>query len=166
MSEPVVLTSAGPAQTQQFGARLAGLLHGGDIVLLDGELGAGKTTLIQGVGRALGVDDVVTSPTFTLVRDYPTTAGFHLLHVDVYRLERLQEVLDLALPEQVEEGACALIEWGERAAAALAPDYLSVRLDYGQADSERVLTVHAVGPRWGARFDEVAAALQGHEVTR
>jgi len=166
MSERLVLTSSGPSQTQEFGARLAGRLRGGDIVLLDGDLGAGKTTFIQGVGRALGVDDVVTSPTFTLVRDYPTAAGFHLLHADVYRLERLQEVLDLALPEQVEEGACALIEWGERAAAALAPDYLSVRLDYGQADTERVLTLDAVGPRWAGRFDGVAAALEGRQVTR
>jgi tRNA threonylcarbamoyladenosine biosynthesis protein TsaE len=166
MSAPLVLSSSGPGRTQEFGSRLATLLRGGDIVLLDGDLGAGKTTFIQGVGRALGIDDVVTSPTFTLVRDYPTTAGFHLLHVDVYRLERLQEVLDLALPEQVEEGACAFIEWGERAAAALAPDFLSIRLDYGQADDERVLTLEPVGPRWTARFDDVAAALEARQVSR
>ena len=155
----VVVRSSGPAGTQAVAAVLAERLRAGDAVLLGGDLGAGKTTFTQGLARGLGVADVVTSPTFTLVRDYPTTAGFRLLHADVYRLEQLQEILDLGLPEQLEEGACAVIEWGERAALALAPDYLSVVLAYGEGDRERSLTLRPVGANWTARFAGLAEAL-------
>ncbi len=103
--------------------------------------------------------DVVTSPTFTLVRSYPTGAGFELLHADVYRLEQLQEVIDLALPEQLEAGACAVIEWGERAAPALGPDHLDVRLAYGADADERSIGVEPVGAGWAARAAELEAAL-------
>jgi tRNA threonylcarbamoyladenosine biosynthesis protein TsaE len=159
VSENLRVVSSGPSDTQELAARLAGQLRPGDVVLLGWELGAGKTTFTQGVARALGVTEVVTSPTFTLVREYPTPSGFRLLHADVYRLEQLQEILDLALPEHVEDGACALIEWGERAAPALAPDYLAVRLDYGEADTDRVLTLRPEGEAWTARFPGVVAAI-------
>jgi tRNA threonylcarbamoyladenosine biosynthesis protein TsaE len=161
----LTVASAGPGRTQALGAALAGVLRSGDVVLLGGGLGAGKTTFTQGVARTLGVTDVVTSPTFTLVRDYPTSAGFHLLHADVYRLEHLQEVVDLALPEQLEDGACALIEWGELAAPALGPDYLSVSLDYGALDQDRLVVFRPVGAAWAARFPALAAALSATGAT-
>jgi tRNA threonylcarbamoyladenosine biosynthesis protein TsaE len=166
MSDPTLqrdhlgLVSSGPDVTRALGAALAAVLEAGDVVLLGGDLGAGKTTFTQGVAWALGVRDTVTSPTFTLVRDYPTGAGFRLLHADVYRLEQLQEVLDLALPEQLEDGAIALIEWGEKAAPALGPDALSVRLDHGDADDERRLTFRTLGDGWGRRFPWLVARLR------
>lgn len=155
----IVVASASVADTQAQAARLAPLLRAGDTVLLSGELGAGKTTFTQGVARALGVCDVVTSPTFTLIRHYPTSAGLELLHADVYRLEQLAEVIDLGLPELLEEQAFAVIEWGDRAVQALLPDHLDVSIAFGDDLATRVLTYQPVGTSWEDRAGELRAAL-------
>jgi tRNA threonylcarbamoyladenosine biosynthesis protein TsaE len=126
----VVVRTVTPDETKRVGAVLARLLRPGDTVLLGGELGAGKTTFTQGLAAALGVGEPVTSPTFVLVHSYKTAAGWELLHADVWRLEHLQEVIDLALPELLEDGAAAIIEWGELAAPVLAPDWLHVAITY------------------------------------
>jgi tRNA threonylcarbamoyladenosine biosynthesis protein TsaE len=159
MSAPFVLSCADAAATQSAGAMVASSLRPGDVILLDGDLGAGKTTFTQGLARALGVQEAVTSPTFTLVRIYPTAAGFDLCHVDVYRLERLSEVVDLALPELLEDGAVAVIEWGKRGAAALPPDYLQIDIALTDSEGERLLAFNAVGPSWPARLGRLQAAL-------
>jgi tRNA threonylcarbamoyladenosine biosynthesis protein TsaE len=138
----------------------------GDIVLLIGELGAGKTAFAQGFAAALGVAGPVTSPTFTLVRQYTCADGGPvdtLLHADVYRTESLPEVVDLALTELVEERAIALVEWGDMAAPALGDDVLEVTLARpegdGTGDDElRTITLNGRG-RWADRADEVAGAL-------
>ncbi|MGH9076396.1 MAG: tRNA (adenosine(37)-N6)-threonylcarbamoyltransferase complex ATPase subunit type 1 TsaE [Acidimicrobiales bacterium] len=148
---------AGPQETQEVAARLAGLLSAGDVVLLGGELGAGKTTFTKGLAAALGVAEVVTSPTFTLLRSYPAAGGLTLLHADVYRLGQLREVLDLALTEQLDEGAVAVVEWGERAAPALGPDYLSITFGHGAGETDRTLLVRAVGQAWAGRAAALAA---------
>ena len=119
MTPLLEITCENPAATQAVAAALARSLLPGDVLLLDGDLGAGKTTFIQGLARAMGVDDVVTSPTFALVRSYPTTFGIELIHADVYRLDELSDIVALGLPEMIEEGAVAAIEWGQRAAPAL-----------------------------------------------
>ena len=121
----VVVRTATPDDTKHVGAALARFLRPGDTVLLGGELGAGKTTLTQGLAAALGVGEPVTSPTFVLVHSYKTAAGWELLHADVWRLEHLQEVIDLALPELLEDGAAAVIEWGDIAAARPGPGLAS-----------------------------------------
>jgi len=150
---------------KRVGAALAELLRPGDTVLLGGELGAGKTTFTQGLAAALGVAGPVTSPTFVLLHSYPTSAGWDLLHADVWRLEQLQEVIDLAIPELLEEGAVAVVEWGELAAPALAPDYLHLAIDFdpgadeGGAGGARRLVFSAVGPSWLERIAELATAL-------
>ncbi len=154
-----MVACADVAATQAAGAMVADALQPGDVVLLDGDLGAGKTTFTQGLARALGVSEPVTSPTFTLMQIYPTNAGFDLCHVDVYRLERLSEVIELALPEMLDDGAAAVIEWGERAAAALTPDFLQVDLALSDVEGERLLTFAAVGSRWEARLDRLHDAL-------
>ncbi|TML43088.1 MAG: tRNA (adenosine(37)-N6)-threonylcarbamoyltransferase complex ATPase subunit type 1 TsaE [Actinobacteria bacterium] len=136
---------------------MAGLARAGDVVLLAGELGAGKTVFAQGFGRALGIEEPITSPSFTLVRIYP--GRVRLVHADVYRLDHLQEVVDLALPELVDEGAVAVVEWGDVAAPALPADYLEVRLEWSEAEDERRVSVGAVGPAWSARQGALAAAL-------
>ncbi len=159
MSTRFAVACADVAATQAAGAMVGDALQPGDVVLLDGDLGAGKTTFTQGLARALGVSEPVTSPTFTLMQIYPTSAGFDLCHVDVYRLERLSEVIELALPEMLDDGAAAIIEWGERAAAALAPDFLRVDLAMTDVEGERLLTFGAVGPQWEARLGRLHDAL-------
>ena len=141
----VTVYAATADEMKRVGAGLARFLRPGDTVLLGGELGAGKTTLTQGLVAALGVCEPVTSPTFVLVHSYKTAAGWDLLHADVWRLEHLQEVIDLALPELLEDGAAAVIEWGELAAPALAPDWLRVSITYetGASDVPVASTVGA-----------------------
>src|SRR5436190_22308416 len=141
--------------TRELASSIAPLVKGGDTLLLAGDLGAGKTAFTQGLARALGVTQQVTSPTFVLMHTYDG-AKFPLLHVDVYRVGRLQEVVDLGLEELIDDGAAAVIEWGDKAAPALPPDYLEVRIEFGGGDDARVFTVRPVGGRWSAR----AAALE------
>ena len=130
-------------QTQQAGEAFSRVLRAGDVVLLDGPLGAGKTTFVQGVAKGLGVKERVTSPTFTLVRehaclDHLTIKKMH--HADVYRIGHLDEVYDLALGELVEENGVALVEWGELAAPAFGPNVM--RIDFVVSDDEsRTLSV-------------------------
>jgi tRNA threonylcarbamoyladenosine biosynthesis protein TsaE len=140
-------------QTQAAAEALAPLLRAGDVILLDGDLGAGKTTFTQGLARALGVTAPVTSPTFTLVHTYPTSAGFDLLHVDVYRLENESEIVDLALPELVDDNAVAVVEWGKRATSSLPPPSLEIQLVLTDTDGERVITFNATRPDWEPRLE-------------
>ena len=151
------LRSSGAEDTRAIGAALAGLSRPRDLLLLAGELGAGKTVLVQGFGAALGVRGPVTSPTFTLVRTYP--GKIPLIHADVYRLENLQEVIDLALPELLDEGAVAVVEWGDVAAATFPPDYLAVKIEFADGDEERWLHLRGVGPSWAGRAPALRSAL-------
>jgi tRNA threonylcarbamoyladenosine biosynthesis protein TsaE len=144
-------------ETRALGAALAELSRPGDLVVLAGDLGAGKTAFAQGFARGLGVDELVTSPTFTLARSYRGRITLH--HLDVYRVEDLAEVLDLDLPELLDDEAVVLIEWGDAIAAALPADYLEIRLRLGDADDDRLLELRAIGPSWTARGRAVAAAL-------
>lgn len=151
------------AHTHAIAAALAGLARAGDIVVLAGEMGAGKTAFAQGFGRALGVIEPITSPTFTLVHSYPTQgrSGRQLTvhHADLYRLTTLHEVDDLGLAELVDGDGVLLVEWGDVAASALG-EHLLVRLDH-VADDEgaRDVVISAVGPTWAARWARVEAAL-------
>ena len=181
-SGPISAIAAGPDDMKALGAVLGGLLRSGDTVLLGGELGAGKTTFVQGLAAALGVEEAVTSPTFVLVHSYKTAAGWDFLHADVWRLEQLQEVIDLALPEQVEDGGAAIVEWGEMAAPALAPDCLHVAIGFADdkpgpgtsgapgtrpatrrapttRPGRRRVAFRAMGPSWEQRMAMLEAAL-------
>jgi tRNA threonylcarbamoyladenosine biosynthesis protein TsaE len=156
----------GPAETQAVASAVARTLLPGDVLLLDGDLGAGKTTFTQGLARAMGVAETVTSPTFSLMRSYPTAFGVELLHVDVYRLDTLADIVALGLPEILEDGAVAVIEWGEKAAAALGPEHLGVRLALTDADGERRLALTPSGSRWQARWEDLAATVAGVSAAR
>lgn len=148
MATPARRTLHTRRDTRQLGAAIARSLEAGDLVVLSGDLGAGKTFLVRAIARALGVEGRVTSPTFTLVHEYATARGA-LLHVDLYRLRgtaRLDaEVARLGLRERRGEGAILLVEWGEDATAALGGDpALTVSLVM-TGERERVATLS--GPR-------------------
>jgi tRNA threonylcarbamoyladenosine biosynthesis protein TsaE len=151
--------AASAAETQAAGESFASLLHAGDIVLLSGPLGAGKTTFTQGVGRGLGVRERVTSPTFTIVRQHQCVNDFGistLHHADVYRVGSLGEVDDLALGELVEESAVAVVEWGEIASTLFGLDVITVTF---AIDGEEGRTIEVDGALNGreARLKEWAS---------
>ncbi len=155
----VVATTA--EETRTVGRSIAPLLRAGDVVVVAGELGAGKTTFTQGLAAGLGVTDSVVSPTFTLAREYE--GRLRLVHVDLYRLDRAQEVLDLGL-EDVADDAVLVVEWGDVAVAYLTPEHLEVRLaaDVGSgADDDRTITLTFRGRSWMPRADAVAGAVGG-----
>ncbi|MFZ0249057.1 MAG: tRNA (adenosine(37)-N6)-threonylcarbamoyltransferase complex ATPase subunit type 1 TsaE [Acidimicrobiales bacterium] len=162
MSWPLTWASASPDATRALAGRLAELCRPGDVVLLVGDLGAGKTVFAQGFAAALGVAGPVTSPTFARVRQYSCGEGSPvglLIHADVYRTGSVDEVADLALAELVEEDAVAVVEWGELAAPALGDSALEVTIavpDPQGAPERRVLTLVGRG-RWEGRSDAVAA---------
>jgi tRNA threonylcarbamoyladenosine biosynthesis protein TsaE len=132
-------TCASATDTEAAGEALASVLQSGDIVLLSGQLGAGKTTFVKGVARGLGVIERVTSPTFTMVRPHEchNDQGIStLLHADVYRVENLAEVLDLALGELVEESAVALVEWGELASSIFGREVLTIQFQVDRDEGQ------------------------------
>jgi tRNA threonylcarbamoyladenosine biosynthesis protein TsaE len=139
--------------TRRFGARLATSLRAGDLVVLSGGLGAGKTTLAQGLGDGLGVRGPVTSPTFVIARVHPSLGdGPPLVHVDAYRLAGLAEVDDLDLDASLDESV-TLVEWGEGKVEDLSDDRLEIALARsepldGAADESRTVSVRPVGARW------------------
>ncbi len=162
MSEdaPLQVPTASAEATRMLAERLGALVVAGDLLLLDGELGAGKTTFVQGLARALGVEERVTSPTFVLLHSYEGR-DIQLLHADVYRLDHLQEVIDLGLPELLEEGAAAVVEWGDRAEPVLLAEHLNVRIFFGQGDDDRVLLLDPVGESWRRRLPALRGLVAG-----
>jgi tRNA threonylcarbamoyladenosine biosynthesis protein TsaE len=162
--------------TRDLGRRLARLLAPGDVVVLSGGLGAGKTTLAQGIGAGLGVRGDVTSPTFVISRVHPSLVGGpSLVHVDAYRLHDGGELDDLDLDETLEV-AVTVVEWGDGLADGLSPDLLRVHLQRaspagdaggdadddpgdGAGDEPRSITVQGFGSRWaGARLGDLAGS--------
>lgn len=146
-------------ETREVGEALASLLRPRDAVVLTGELGAGKTTLVQGVARGLGIEDQVSSPTFTLVKEY--SGILDLAHVDVYRLDRMQQVVDLGLEELGGGDDVLLVEWGDTIEELLPDDRLRVELltDDAAGESVRSIAIETVGPAWDERVAELEAAL-------
>jgi tRNA threonylcarbamoyladenosine biosynthesis protein TsaE len=145
-------------ETQAVGAKIAPLLRPGDVVALGGELGAGKTTLVQGAAAALGVRRRVLSPTFTLVKEYE--GSIPIRHVDVYRLRRIQDVLDLGIEEMIESGAVVFVEWGDAIEALLPESHLQITLAMIEDTDERRIAIEAIGPAWAERRERLEAVLE------
>ena len=156
-----VETAAG---MRALGKRLADLLQAGDLVILSGSLGAGKTTLVQGIGEGLGVRGPVTSPTFVIARIHPSlTGGPDLVHADAYRLASPAEVDDLDLDEAM-DSSVTVVEWGGGLAEGLADDRLEVtitRLEATQGAEPRTVCIAGHGVRWNAAGDSALLALSG-----
>ena len=150
-----------PEDTKSLAACLAELAQPGDLLLLVGDLGAGKTTFAQGFAAALGISEPVTSPTFTLAREYHGRLLLH--HLDVFRLDQIAEVLDLGLPELLDSDGVILIEWGDAIRQALPNNYLEVALTFvdspDTAADERIMALTPVGPHWQARTQSVSTAV-------
>jgi tRNA threonylcarbamoyladenosine biosynthesis protein TsaE len=163
--EPLVVVTTSAAQTQDLAAALGRVAVAGDLVLLAGEMGAGKTAFAQGFARGLGIEDQVTSPTFTIVQEY-SGGRLNMHHLDVYRLETLREVADLGLSEMLDEDAVMLVEWGDAVLPALPDQYLELRLAFGADDDERRIELRGVGGSWPARGRQIADAVAPWRVER
>jgi len=152
-----VLHTSTPEETQAVASALADLAQPGDLLVLSGDLGAGKTTFTQGYARALGVVEAVTSPTFVLHRAYRGRLDLH--HLDVYRLGGPDDAEDLDLAGLLEGDAVTLVEWGETIGGALPPERLTVHLTLGAGDDDRTLRVEPVGAAWSSRAGLLGGAL-------
>lgn len=139
------LTSHSPEQTQRLGIQLGRLAQGGDIFLLCGSLGSGKTCLTQGIAWGLGVKEYASSPSFVIAKEYH--GRLPLYHLDLYRLDHLEEIVDLGLDEYLSGNGICVIEWAEKGLAALPQENLLIRLDY-LSDAERSLSLEPKGKRY------------------
>jgi tRNA threonylcarbamoyladenosine biosynthesis protein TsaE len=157
------LWSADEKATKAIGAAVAGLLEPGDVVGLAGDLGAGKTRLVQGAADALGAEGPVLSPTFMLVREYDGDPPIH--HVDAYRLSGPLELEDLGLEDVLSAEAVVFVEWADRVAAALPESWLELVLHIHD-DDRRELEVRPHGPAWARRADRLTAALEPFDARR
>jgi tRNA threonylcarbamoyladenosine biosynthesis protein TsaE len=167
----VVARTGFPDDTRQLAAAMSAVVRGGDLVVLGGDLGSGKTTFAQGFAKGLGVTAPVTSPTFTLVHHYPCPLDNPdrpgaLLHADLYRLDKMSEVADLGLGELLEENAVAMVEWGDAAAPALGDDVLDVRLEAGDDPNGRIVIVSPRGASWADRCDQIAQAVHAWTIEK
>ncbi len=128
-----------PAETEALGGELAALLDDGAVVLLRGDLGAGKTTLVRGAARALGVKEPITSPTFSIAHRYRTEEGTTVSHLDLYRLQGLEQEEPELLEDYLGQGGVAFVEWPQDGAPELAGASLQVTLSHAGEDRRRIL---------------------------
>ncbi len=139
------LVTGSPEETQEFGRRLGELAEPGDVFLMMGDLGSGKTCLTQGIARGLGVKEHALSPTFVIMREMH--GRLPLYHVDLYRLDRLEETEDLGLDDYFYGEGVSVVEWAEKALALMPPERLIVRIDY-LSDTERRMRLLPQGKRY------------------
>lgn len=163
----VLLVAPTPADMRAVAERISRALHPGDVVSLTGELGAGKTCFVQGAAEGLGVRERITSPSFLLRREY--TGDVPLLHLDVYRLDTLQEVLDLGYEDALGDSLVTFIEWGDAVSPLLPPEHLEVELRVEIAPGPtgpvppvepRRIVVRPHGDDWARRLSELAPDLE------
>jgi len=185
----LLLRSSSIDETHAIAAAIAGVTRPGDVIILSGEMGAGKTAFAQGFGRALGVVEPITSPTYTLVHSYDVPKSgplgrVTLHHADLYRLDRTEEVADLALAELAEFDGIVLVEWGDVVETTFG-EHLVVHLEYDQdvdesgddtgnaetvddtgvaesGDDVRSIEIAGVGPTWASRWSMVTAAVEAY----
>ncbi|HHV25700.1 tRNA (adenosine(37)-N6)-threonylcarbamoyltransferase complex ATPase subunit type 1 TsaE [Anaerosalibacter bizertensis] len=143
----------GLEDTEKFGYRLGSLLEGGDIVCLTGDLGAGKTTLTKSIAKGLDVKDYVTSPTFALINEYKGRVPVY--HFDVYRLEGIEDVIDLGFEEYFYSKGVTIIEWGDKIEKFLPEDILTVEMNRGKTDNERIISIFSNGKRSETIIEEL-----------
>ena len=136
----MTLQSSSPDATEAIGYRIGKALAPGSVLALIGPLGAGKTCLVKGIARGMGIADTVTSPSFTLVSEYLGLEGRKLYHIDLYRLFSGRELADIGLEELTSGQAVCAIEWGEKAEGFLPPDTVELVIEIGP-DLKRFITI-------------------------
>ncbi len=156
------LTTASPEETRELGASVARVLRPGDLVSLTGDLGAGKTTFVQGAAASLGATGPILSPTFMLVREY--RGSIPIYHLDVYRLERIQEVMDLGFEEMTDRQGVVFVEWGDAIEALLPPDHIQIEITIPEDGEGRSMELTWYGRSWAARLEHLAAAVDRWKV--
>jgi tRNA threonylcarbamoyladenosine biosynthesis protein TsaE len=142
-----------PDQTRKLGRLISEILQGGDILLLSGNLGAGKTHLVQGIAFGLGVQEYACSPSFMIAREYHGRLA--LYHLDLYRLDHIEEIVDLGIDEYFRPGAVCAIEWAEKGGGALPGDNLVIYMEHLGGDSRRVTFIPA-----GKRYTDLTGKLK------
>lgn len=153
----ICLRSSTAAVTQALGQALGEQSSAGDLIVLSGDLGAGKTELVKGLALGLEIDEKVVSPTFTIVREY--VGRLTLNHVDAYRLERAQEYLDLGLEESA-DSLVTVVEWGELVSEFLVARRLEVVIEFGITSDERIITLRIKDKDWENRLLALAPTLK------
>lgn len=148
------MESRSPEETRRLAVSLSPLLRPGDVIALGGDLGAGKTTFVQGLAAGLGIIDRVTSPTFVLMKEY-LGGRFPLIHMDVYRLERMQEVVDLGYDEFLDPSHIVVVEWGDMVEPLLPKEHLGIQLRYGPEETMREISLRPRGATWEVRMQTV-----------
>jgi len=151
--------SRSPEQTRHIGARLGGMLRAGDVICLQGDLGAGKTTFVQGVAKGWGSLDSVSSPTFIIVNEYRRADEGKLFHMDAYRLDSASEAEELDLDSMLADGAL-LLEWPERIDGLVPNEHLWIQLEHIN-EEEREMKFKAVGKRYDELLNTVRHTIVG-----
>ncbi len=144
-------------ETRDLASLLIKVFQAGDVVVLSGDLGAGKTAFTQGLGLALGVEHPITSPTFTLANRYE--GELILNHLDVYRLENFQEVEELGLSELIDANSLTVIEWGDVISSVLTEGYLEITLSLGEDLNDRIIDFSPIGHKWLERESELVSLV-------
>lgn len=154
MKQLIKITTSSPKETKNIGYRLGKLLKGGEIICMNGDLGAGKTTLTQSIAEGLEVNDYVTSPTFTIVNEYE---GRHkLYHFDVYRIGEIDEMYDLGYEEYFYSDGVTIIEWSSMIEEILPKERLNIEIRKGYSSDSRELIINS----FGERYDEIIKELK------
>ncbi len=152
--DKIDLVTHHPEETQELGRRLGGLARAGDVFLLLGDLGAGKTCLTQGIAWGLGIEEYALSPSFVIMRELH--GRLPLYHIDLYRLDRIEESVDLGLDEYLYGRGICVVEWAEKALSIMPPERLLVRISY-LSDTERHFSLEPAGQRYA----ELVSRLKG-----
>lgn len=142
----VTIKTSSPEETLAIGRELAKLTSPGDVICLAGDLGAGKTLLVQGMAQALGVQDKVVSPTFTIMNVY--SGPITIYHFDLYRLEQAAELRDIGFDEYLGGDGVAIIEWPDKFPDDLPKEKLWIKITAGPGSDDRLLTIECQGPRY------------------
>jgi tRNA threonylcarbamoyladenosine biosynthesis protein TsaE len=156
--EILSITSGSPEETRDIGAKLAEFVQAGDVLLLVGGLGSGKTCLAQGIAWGLDIDEYASSPSFVVIKEY--RGRLPLYHIDLYRLNRIEEVMDLGLDDYLHGRGACVIEWAEKGLGALPGEHLLIEIEY-LSEAERQLCFQPRGKRYMEMLSKLRPLLSG-----